>query len=63
MKDVGISSLVTHKIRDVSVLHITAVAKCLGDDDPSTQGPVCACSRISPHREDAKETWVKATEA
>lgn len=63
MKDVGISSLVTHKIRDVSVLHITVVAKCLGDDDPPMQGPVYACSRISPHCEDAKKTWVKATEA
>ena len=63
VKDVGISSLVTHKIGDISVLRITVMAKGPGDNDPPVQGAVCGCSRISPHSEDVKETQLKATQA
>lgn len=55
--------MATHKIRDVSVLCITVVAKCPGDNDAPVQGAVWARSRVSPHSEGATETWLTAIEA
>lgn len=63
MKGVGINSLVTHKVGDVSVLRITVVAKCPGDNHPPPHKVLyvhAVESVLTPHSEDAKKTWLEA---